>query len=497
MTLVEALPKVLVANRGEIAVRIIRTLRRLGIASVAVYHPLDRQAPYVGMADEAVELRGEPPVRAYLDIEQLVQACLATGAVAAHPGYGFLSENPDFPRALAAAGLGWIGPHAEAIAAMGDKIASKKLAVAAGVAVAPGGLDAVEDAADARAVAREIGFPVMLKASAGGGGKGLRVVRDEAGLAPAFDTARSEAIAAFGDGRIFVEKFVERPRHVEIQIVGDKHGAVLHLGERECSIQRRNQKIIEEAPSPFISAGTRAEMGRQAVALARSVGYDSLGTMEFIVGPDQSFYFIEMNTRLQVEHPVTELVTGLDLVELQLRAAAGEALPIGQEDVRMNGAAIELRICAEDPDRNFLPSTGPIARLDVPNSALARFDSGVAEGSIVSAAFDPMLAKLVVHGADRTQAIARAREAAAELCVLGLTTNLPYLRRVLRHPAFAAGETHTGFLDQHADELARFAPDEGMLRAVAATAALRDPGFTRNVRQTPEPLGAIGAWSNV
>jgi propionyl-CoA carboxylase alpha chain len=496
MTIAETLPAILVANRGEIALRIMRTLRRLGIRAIAVYHALDRNAPHVAFADAAVELKGDPPVAAYLDIPQLVAAAKASGAAAVHPGYGFLSENAAFPRALTEAGIGWIGPHAEAIAAMGDKIAAKRLAVQAGVSVVPGSAGAVAHATDAEAAAEAVGYPVMLKASAGGGGKGLRIVRDPAELAPAFAAAQAEAEASFGDGRIFVEKFIERPRHIEIQIAADRHGHVIHLGERECSLQRRNQKILEEAPSPFITPETRAAMGAEAVALAGAVSYDSLGTIEFIVGADRSFYFIEMNTRLQVEHPVTEAITGYDLVELQLRAAAGEPLGIRQDDVRFNGAAIELRICAEDPDAGFMPSTGPVLRLNMPDPTHARFDSGIAAGAVVTAAFDPLLAKLIVKGATRDEAIARAVEAASETCILGVTTNLPYLRRLLNLPAFRAGETHTGLLADAAAELAKPELSETDRAAMLAAVAARADTIRHALARLPEPLSAIGQWRN-
>ena len=497
MTLAQALPAVLVANRGEIALRIMRTLRRLGIRSIAVYHALDRHAPHVAFADAAIELRGDPPVAAYLDIPQLVAAAKTSGATAVHPGYGFLSENAAFPRALAGAGIGWIGPHADAIAAMGDKIAAKRLAVEAGVSVVPGSDGAVAEVAEAEAAAAAVGYPVMLKASAGGGGKGLRIVRAAAELAPAFAAAQAEAAASFGDGRIFVEKFIERPRHIEIQIAADRHGNVIHLGERECSLQRRNQKILEEAPSPFITPETRAAMGAEAVALAAAVGYDSLGTMEFIVGADHAFYFIEMNTRLQVEHPVTEAITGYDLVELQLRAAAGEPLGISQQDVRFEGAAIELRICAEDPDAGFMPSTGPVLRLDTPDPGAARFDSGIIAGAVVTAAFDPLLAKLIVKGATREDAIALAQHAANDTCILGVTTNLPYLRRLLKLPAFHAGETHTGLLADAAADLAK--PKLSSIDRVAMLAAVaqRADAVRYALARTPSPLSAIGQWSNV
>jgi acetyl-CoA carboxylase biotin carboxylase subunit len=485
--------KVLIANRGEIAVRIVRTLRRLGVASVAVYHAEDADGRAVREADEAVELHGDTPVGAYLNVEGIVEACRHTGATAVHPGFGFLSENAAFAEALADAGIAFIGPPPEAIRAMGDKLESKRLAAAAGVPTLPGSHDAVGDANLAVAEANRIGYPVLLKASAGGGGKGMRIARDEAECSEAFERASSEALASFGDGRVFVERFVERPRHIEVQVLADTHGTVVHLGERECSIQRRYQKVIEESPSPFIDEAARHEMGERAVALARAVGYASAGTVEMIVDSERRFYFLEMNARLQVEHPVTELVTGIDIVAEQVRVAAGEPLSFTQDDVRLRGHAIECRIYAEDADAGFVPATGRLGLVRFPAGEGVRVDHGVIEGQHVSASFDPMIAKLAVHGASREEAIARAREALRHTVLLGTITNTAYLERVLAQPAFAAGDTHTGFLDEHAAALAPPPVADDVERCLIAGAALASPRFDPRFA-APEPLAAIGAW---
>ncbi|WP_228431156.1 acetyl-CoA carboxylase biotin carboxylase subunit [Baekduia soli] len=485
--------KVLVANRGEIAVRIMRTLRRLGIASVAVYHAEDACGRAVREADEAVELFGDTPVGAYLDIEGIVAACHATGATAVHPGFGFLSENAAFAEALAAAEITFIGPPPSAMRAMGDKIESKRLAAAAGVPTLPGSPDAVADVEEAVAIATEIGFPVLLKASAGGGGKGMRIAVDADDCREAFDRASAEAKASFGDGRVFVERFITKPRHVEVQVLADTHGTVLHLGERECSIQRRYQKVIEESPSPAIDAETRAAMGATAVALARAVDYVSAGTVEMILDEDGSFYFLEMNTRLQVEHPVTELVTGIDIVAEQVRIAAGEPLGYGQDDVRMSGHAIECRVYAEDADAGFIPATGRLGLVRFPAGEGIRVDHGVVEGQEISASFDPMIAKIAAHGATREEAIARSRDALCRTVLLGTVTNTAYLERVLGHPDFISGDTHTGFLEQHADALAPPPPPDDVERCLVAAAALASPRFDERLA-APEPLASMGAW---
>ncbi|HHN66641.1 MAG TPA: ATP-grasp domain-containing protein, partial [Thermopetrobacter sp.] len=403
--------KILVANRGEIACRVIDTARRMGIATVAVYAEPDRKAPHARLADEAIAIGPADAARSYLDIGKIINAARDSGAAAIHPGYGFLSENPAFVTACEEAGITFIGPNAEAIALMGDKIRSRQFAAAAGVSTIPGHDDAIDDVEMAVKVAAGIGYPVMIKAAAGGGGKGMRVARDEAELREGFAAARSEALNSFGDDRVLIEKFIDDPRHIEIQVLADKHGNVIHLGERECSIQRRNQKIIEEAPSPLLDADTRQRMAAQAVALARAAGYDSAGTVEFVAGPDRRFHFLEMNTRLQVEHPVTEMITGLDLVEWMIRIAAGEELPLTQDDVRITGWAVESRIYAEDPRRGFLPSTGRLRTFQPPReedgaARKVRLDTGVEEGSEISIHYDPLIAKLVTWGPDRAAAIA-------------------------------------------------------------------------------------------
>jgi propionyl-CoA carboxylase alpha chain len=438
--------KILIANRGEIACRVIRTARRMGIATVAVYSEADAEALHVRAADEAVLIGPAPSADSYLRIDRIVEACRKNGAEAVHPGYGFLSERAEFATALAEAGVLFIGPSPEAIAAMGDKIAAKRLARGAGVATVPGHLDTIDDAKRAVAVAREIGYPVMLKASAGGGGKGMRIARNDVELRDGFSGARHEAQSSFGDDRIFLEKYIEEPRHIEIQVLGDAHGNIVHLGERECSIQRRHQKVVEEAPSPFIDAATRAKMGAQAVALARAVGYRSAGTVEFIVDRERNFYFLEMNTRLQVEHPVTELVTGTDLVELMIRIAAGERLPFDQAAVRQTGWAIEARVYAEDPTRNFLPSIGRLVRYRPPVGDGLRVDSGVFEGAEITLYYDPMIAKLIAYGSDRDAAIDRLRDALNGFVIAGVRNNVPFLAAIAASERFLSGVFSTDFI---------------------------------------------------
>ena len=438
--------KILIANRGEIACRVIKTARRMGIATVAVYSEADAEALHVRMADEAVAIGPPAAADSYLRIDKIVEACCRTGAQAAHPGYGFLSERAEFATALAKAGIVFIGPGAEAIAAMGDKIESKKLAAKAGVSTVPGYLGIVGNPEHAIRVARDIGYPVMVKASAGGGGKGMRIARGDGELRDGLRAAAGEARASFGDDRIFIEKYIEEPRHIEIQLVGDSHGNIVHLGERECSIQRRHQKVVEEAPSPFLDAATRAAMGAQAVALARAVGYVSAGTVEFIVDRERNFYFLEMNTRLQVEHPVTEIVTGLDLVELQIRIAAGEKLPFGQDDIRQTGWAIEARVYAEDPARNFLPSIGRLVGYSPPDGAGLRVDSGVFEGAEIPIDYDPMIAKLIACGDDRDEAIDRLRAALDGFYVAGVRHNLAFLAAIAGNERFRQGALSTDFI---------------------------------------------------
>ncbi|HEX9464058.1 MAG TPA: acetyl/propionyl/methylcrotonyl-CoA carboxylase subunit alpha [Alphaproteobacteria bacterium] len=439
--------KILIANRGEIACRVIQTCRRFGIKTVAVYSEADADALHVREADEAVCIGPPPSAESYLKADAIVRACRDTGAEAVHPGYGFLSENAAFAEALENAGIVFIGPNRGAIAAMGDKIESKKLAQKAGVNMVPGHLAAIADADEAVAIARKVGYPVMIKASAGGGGKGMRLAANDAETREGFRSATSEAKSAFGDSRVFIEKFIEHPRHIEIQVIGDGHGNVIYLGERECSIQRRHQKVIEEAPSPFLDAKTRAAMGAQAVALAKAVDYSSAGTVEFIVDKDRNFYFLEMNTRLQVEHPVTECVTGLDLVELMIRVAAGETLPIRQKDVRVDGWAIEARVYAEDPLRNFLPSIGRLSRYQPPADAPGiRVDTGVHEGGEISMFYDPMIAKLIAFGSTRNEAADRLADALDAFYIRGLNHNISFLAAIAIHPRFRAGRLTTGFI---------------------------------------------------
>ncbi|SFD93895.1 acetyl-CoA carboxylase biotin carboxylase subunit [Paracidovorax konjaci] len=451
--------KILIANRGEIACRVIATARRMGIATVAVYSDADRDARHVKLADEAVHIGAAPSRESYLQADRIIAACKQTGAQAIHPGYGFLSENEAFAQRCEDEGIAFIGPRAHSIAAMGDKIASKKLANEAKVNTIPGWNDAIPSAEAAVGIARDIGYPVMIKASAGGGGKGLRVAYDDKEALEGFAACQNEARNSFGDDRIFIEKFVQQPRHIEIQILGDSQGNVIYLNERECSIQRRHQKVIEEAPSPFISDATRKAMGEQAVALAKAVKYQSAGTVEFVVGKDQDFYFLEMNTRLQVEHPVTECITGLDLVELMIRVAAGEPLPIAQADVRRDGWAIECRINAEDPFRNFLPSTGRLVRFQPPEESMfqadtdkklgVRVDTGVYEGGEIPMVYDSMIAKLIVHGTDRQDAIHKMRAALNGFVIRGISSNIPFQAALLAHPDFVSGRFNTGFIAEH------------------------------------------------
>ncbi|MBV8191271.1 MAG: acetyl/propionyl/methylcrotonyl-CoA carboxylase subunit alpha, partial [Alphaproteobacteria bacterium] len=439
--------KILIANRGEIACRVMRTCRKLGIKTVTVYSEADADALHVREADEKVLIGPPPSAQSYLQIDRIVDACKATGAEAVHPGYGFLSEKPEFQKALAEAGIVFIGPDAFAMHAMGDKIESKKLAQKAGVSTVPGYLHALADANEAVKVARDIGYPVMIKASAGGGGKGMRIAYNDEEAREGFGSATNEAKASFADDRVFIEKYVEEPRHIEIQVMADGHGNCLYLWERECSIQRRHQKVIEEAPSPFLDAATRKAMGEEAVALAKAVNYKSAGTVEFIVDKNRNFYFLEMNTRLQVEHPVTELVTGLDLVELMIRVAAGEKLPLQQKDLKLDGWAVEARLYAEDPFRNFLPSTGRLVKYREPEPGPdVRVDSGVYEGGEISMFYDPMIAKLCAYGATRLDAIERMRRALDEFYVRGVSHNVPFLAALMAHPRFREGRLTTNFI---------------------------------------------------
>jgi propionyl-CoA carboxylase alpha chain len=472
--------RILIANRGEIACRIIKTARRMGIATVAVYSEADRDALHVEMADTAIPIGPPPAAQSYLVIKHIVAACKESGAEAVHPGYGFLSERAAFAEALGEAGIVFIGPNAKAIAAMGDKIESKRAAAAAKVATVPGHLGVIEDERTAAKIADEIGYPVMIKASAGGGGKGMRIAHSPSELADGFARARSEAKSSFGDDRVFIEKFITDPRHVEIQVLGDKHGNVIYLGERECSIQRRNQKVIEESPSPLLDAKTRAQMGEQAVALAKAVGYDSAGTVEFVSGQDRSFYFLEMNTRLQVEHPVTELVTGIDLVEQMIRVAAGEPLSLKQSEVKLNGWAVESRVYAEDPYRNFAPSIGRLVRYRPPAEGeragvTVRNDTGVAEGGEISLYYDPMIAKLVTHAQTRLAAIDAQADALDAFTIEGIRHNIPFLAAIMQHPRWRAGKLSTAFIaEEFPHGFERTPPTGTMARTFAGVAAAID-----------------------
>jgi propionyl-CoA carboxylase alpha chain len=472
--------KILIANRGEIACRVIKTARRMGIKTVAVYSEADKDALHVEMADEAVFIGPPQAAESYLLIDKIVAACKQTGAEAVHPGYGFLSEREAFPKALSAAGVVFIGPNAGAIAAMGDKIESKKAAAKAGVSTVPGHLGVIEDDKRAVRIADEIGYPVMIKASAGGGGKGMRIAHSAAEVAEGFRLATAEAKSSFGDDRVFVEKFIVDPRHIEIQVLGDKHGNVIYLGERECSIQRRNQKVIEEAPSPLLDEATRRKMGEQAVALAKAVNYDSAGTVEFVAGQDKSFYFLEMNTRLQVEHPVTELVTGIDLVEQMIRVAAGEKLGLAQKDVTLTGWAVESRVYAEDPFRNFLPSIGRLVKYHPPaegtaNKITVRNDTGVQEGGEISIFYDPMIAKLVTHAPSRAAAIEAQSQALDAFYIDGIRHNVPFLSAVMQHPRWKEGRLSTGFIaEEFPSGFAPRAAEGELARRIAAVAAAID-----------------------
>ena len=472
--------RILIANRGEIACRIIKTARRMGIETVAVYSEADKDALHVEMADTAIAIGPPEAAKSYLLIDKIVDACKASGAQAVHPGYGFLSEREAFPKALEKAGIVFIGPNPKAIAAMGDKIESKKAAAAAHVSTVPGHLGVIADDNEAVVIAEQIGYPVMIKASAGGGGKGMRIAYSKAEVAEGFARAKSEAKSSFGDDRVFIEKFITDPRHVEIQVLGDKHGNVIYLGERECSIQRRNQKVIEEAPSPLLDAATRKTMGEQAVALAKAVGYDSAGTVEFVAGQDKSFFFLEMNTRLQVEHPVTELITGIDLVEQMIRSAAGEKLSLKQSDVKLNGWAVESRVYAEDPYRNFLPSTGRLTRYRPPaehssGGVTLRNDTGVYEGGEISIYYDPMIAKLVTHAATREQAIETQSDALDSFVIDGIRHNIPFLAALMAHPRWRAGRLSTGFIaEEFPDGFHPQAPEGERAEVLAAVAASVD-----------------------
>jgi propionyl-CoA carboxylase alpha chain len=480
---------ILIANRGEIACRIIKTARRMGIRTVAVYSEADKDALHVEMADEAVAIGPPPAAQSYLAIDKIVAACLKTGAEAVHPGYGFLSERAAFAHALGEAKIVFIGPNPKAIEAMGDKIESKKFANAAKVSTVPGYLGVIESPERAAEIADEIGYPVMIKASAGGGGKGMRIAQSRQEVFEGFVRARSEAKSSFGDDRVFVEKFIANPRHVEIQVLGDKHGSVIHLGERECSIQRRNQKVIEEAPSPLLDAPTRKMMGEQAVALAKAVQYDSAGTVEFVAGQDRSFYFLEMNTRLQVEHPVTEFVAGVDLVEEMIRSAAGEPLRLKQADVKLTGWAVESRVYAEDPTRGFLPSTGRLTRYRPPtegahHGVTVRNDTGLFEGGEISIYYDPMIAKLVTHAPDRLGAINAQATALDAFVIDGIRHNIPFLSALMQHPRWREGRLSTGFIaEEFPDGFQPLFAEGETERRLAVAAAMIDHTLNQRKRR--------------
>ncbi|MEJ6849089.1 acetyl/propionyl/methylcrotonyl-CoA carboxylase subunit alpha [Sinorhizobium fredii] len=488
--------KILIANRGEIACRVIRTAKKLGIATVAVYSDADRDAMHVRLADEAVHIGPSPSSQSYIVIDKILEAIRKTGADAVHPGYGFLSENAAFAEALEKEGVAFIGPPVKAIEAMGDKITSKKLAAKAGVSTVPGHMGLIEDADEAARIASSIGFPVMIKASAGGGGKGMRIAWNEREAREGFQSSKNEAKSSFGDDRIFIEKFVTEPRHIEIQVLGDKHGNTLYLGERECSIQRRNQKVIEEAPSPFLDETTRRAMGEQAVALAKAVGYHSAGTVEFIVDAERNFYFLEMNTRLQVEHPVTELVTGLDLVEQMIRVAAGEKLSFTQDDVKLEGWAIESRLYAEDPYRNFLPSIGRLTRYRPPeegrqdDDTVIRNDTGVFEGGEISMYYDPMIAKLCAWGPDRAQAVEAMAKALDAFEVEGIGHNLPFLSAVMQQERFREGRLTTAYIaEEFTDGFQGVTPDDASAMKLAAVAVTVNQALQERASQISGTIG--------
>ena len=472
--------KILIANRGEIACRVIKTARKMGIKTVAVYSDADKDALHVEMADESVHIGPAAASESYLVIEKIIAACKQTGAEAVHPGYGFLSEREAFAVALKENGIVFIGPNPRAIAAMGDKIESKKFANAANVTTVPGFLGTIENAAHAVEISDQIGYPVMIKASAGGGGKGMRIAYSREEVEEGFTRAKSEARSSFGDDRVFVEKFIVNPRHIEIQLIGDKHGNVVYLGERECSIQRRNQKVIEEAPSPLLDEATRKKMGEQAVALAKAVDYDSAGTVEFVAGQDKSFFFLEMNTRLQVEHPVTELITGIDLVEQMIRVAYGEKLEFNQEDIKLNGWAVESRVYAEDPSRGFLPSTGRLVKYQPPQEGVAngitvRNDTGVYEGGEISIFYDPMIAKLVTHAPTRIAAIEAQAKALDSFYIDGIRHNIPFLSSLMQHERWRSGNISTGFIkEEYPDGFSPVVASGGTARRIAAVAAAID-----------------------
>jgi propionyl-CoA carboxylase alpha chain/3-methylcrotonyl-CoA carboxylase alpha subunit/acetyl-CoA/propionyl-CoA carboxylase biotin carboxyl carrier protein len=487
--------KVLISNRGEIACRILRSLDRLDIPGVIVYHAVDCDSPAVKMAAEAMEIFGPTPVAAYLDVEQIIGACKQTGADAVHPGFGFLAEDPRFARRLMEEGITFIGPLPETIELMGNKVAARAFCLENGFPLAPSVTEA-ETGKEFAECAREIGFPMLIKAAAGGGGKGLHIVREIDDLARAIQLSKGEAKRSFGNDELYAERYVERPRHIEVQVLADHDGNVLHLGERDCSIQRRFQKIIEESPAPGLEPSLRERICALAVEITRKTDYRNAGTVEFILAPNDEFYFLEMNTRLQVEHPVTEMVTGLDLVELQIRIARGEAMSLTQNQVQTHGHAIELRLYAEDPENDFLPATGQLLAYRMPTSDAVRVENGFVEGMVVSSAFDPMLAKLIVHGKDRSTAIERGLKALRETLVLGVTTNVDYLTRILSHPAYEAGQIHTDFIPHYAADLYPPPLSEAKRNLLLAAAALSSREFTDPAFEVPEPYSFLGDWRN-
>ena len=487
--------KVLISNRGEVACRILRSLDRLGIPGVIVYHAADADSPAVRMAAEAVEIDGPTPVAAYLDVDQIIDACRQTGADAVHPGFGFLAENAGFARRLGDEGITFIGPLPETIELMGNKVAARTFCIENDFPLAPSVTEA-DAHSDFIAQACRIGAPLLIKAAAGGGGKGMQIVQDIDDLEQAIQLAKGEAERAFGNDEVYAERYVEQPRHIEVQVLADHHGNVLHLGERECSIQRRFQKIVEESPAPGLPRQLHKRICDKAVEIANKAGYRNAGTVEFILAPDGEFFFLEMNTRLQVEHPVTEMVTGLDLVELQIRVAQGETLPFRQDQVQVDGHAIELRLYAEDPQNDFLPSTGQLLAYQMPAGESVRVENGFAEGMTVTAAFDPMLAKLIVHGRDREQAIGRGLKALEDTLVLGVITNAEYLASILSHAAFFAGQVHTGFIPEHSQDLSPTVLSEGERNLLLAAAALSNRELSDPAFQVPEPYASLGNWRN-
>ena len=489
------LKKVLIANRGEIACRVIRTCRRLGIETVAVYHHEDRLAPHVKLADHAVQLKGDVPTASYLDQTQIIAICQENGVDGIHPGYGFLSENAGFVEKVTAAGVAFIGPDAASMRLMGDKIRSRDFARDHGVPVAPSAMQ--EGDLDSFLVqAEKVGFPLLIKASAGGGGKGMKIVRSASELRDQITTAASEAQRYFGDSRVYAERLVELPRHIEVQVIGDGKGNVVHLFERECSLQRRYQKIVEESPAPNLPKDLRDRICNAAVELAKAANYKNAGTVEFILGADGEFYFLEMNTRLQVEHPITEEVVGVDLVEAQLKVASGEGIPFKQSDLKQTGWAIECRINAEEPEKDFRPAIGRIALLRTPEGEGVRFDGGIVQGQAVTPAFDSMLAKLIARGPDRATAAKRMEKALEELTLLGVPNNIDYLTRIMGNAAFLSGKLHTGFLTQEAERLASPALTEEEELAAILAAAFTDVDFKRIASEIPEPYASIGFWRN-